>query len=74
MVPLTDVKLRAMNSKPTAFKVSDAEGLFLLVAPSGSKLWRLAYRFGGKQKLSALGSVDSYFIHRAMAAMVTTAL
>jgi integrase len=36
--------------------MSDGEGLFLLVKPNGSKLWRLAYRFGGKQKGLALGS------------------
>jgi integrase len=36
--------------------VSDFEGLFLLVQPNGSRLWRFAYRFGGKQKVLALGS------------------
>ncbi|NKI96617.1 integrase [Rhizobacter sp. SG703] len=34
----------------------DAGGLFLLVQPTGSKLWRLKYRFGGKEKLLALGA------------------
>jgi hypothetical protein len=33
----------------------DREGLFLLVNPSGSKLWRWRYRAGGKEKLMALG-------------------
>lgn len=35
--------------------MSDGAGLFLQVEPNGSKLWRLAYRFDGKQKLLALG-------------------
>jgi hypothetical protein len=35
--------------------MSDGEGLYLLVPPTGSKLWRLAYRFNGKQKSFALG-------------------
>ena len=30
-------------------------GLHLLIQPAGSKLWRLAYRFAGKQKTLALG-------------------
>src|SRR3569832_2515856 len=54
-MPLTDAKLRALKTKSAAFKVSDAEGLFLLMPTSGAKLWRLAYRFDGKQKLLALG-------------------
>lgn len=51
-------ELEFRNEKPraTPFKMSDGGGLFLLVQPSGSKLWRLAYRFGGRQKLLALGS------------------
>ena len=38
-----------------AHKLSDSGGLYLLVQPTGSKLWRLAYRFAGKQKTLALG-------------------
>jgi len=30
-------------------------GLFLYVLPTGSKLWRLACRFNGKQKTLAVG-------------------
>jgi hypothetical protein len=37
-------------------KLSDGGGLQLWITESGSKLWRLAYRYGGKQKLLALGS------------------
>ncbi|TGW04614.1 DUF4102 domain-containing protein, partial [Mesorhizobium sp. M2D.F.Ca.ET.145.01.1.1] len=53
---LSDVKCR--NARPTSklMKLSDGGGLQLWVQPTGSRLWRLAYRFGGKQKLLALGS------------------
>lgn len=54
-MPLTDAKLRALKSKAASFKITDAEGLHVLVAPGGSKMWRLAYRFNGKQKTLALG-------------------
>jgi integrase len=39
--------------------MSDGGGLHLLIQASGSKLWRLAYRFAGKQKTLALGSYPS---------------
>src|SRR5215469_10151292 len=52
---LKDVVVR--NAKPSAKprKLSDGGGLHLLLKPAGSKLWRLAYRFAGKQKTLALG-------------------
>lgn len=52
---LTDVKVR--NAKPTEkpVKLTDGGGMHLLVHPSGSKYWRLQYRFSGKQKMLALG-------------------
>lgn len=53
---LTDTAIR--NAKPGAkpVKLFDAAGLYLLVQPTGSKLWRLKYRFGGSEKLLALGA------------------
>ncbi|MEE9315446.1 MAG: integrase arm-type DNA-binding domain-containing protein [Rhizobiaceae bacterium] len=52
---LTDVQIK--NSKPSerAFKMFDAAGLFLHVNPSGSKLWRMKYRYLGKEKLLSFG-------------------
>ncbi|OGA13752.1 MAG: integrase [Betaproteobacteria bacterium RIFCSPLOWO2_02_FULL_63_19] len=53
---LTDKAVR--NAKPAGkpVKVFDEKGLFLLVMPAGGKWWRLKYRFGGKEKLLALGT------------------
>lgn len=53
---LSDVACRTVKAGPRLKKLSDAGGLQLWVQPNGSKLWRLAYRFGGKQKLLALGT------------------
>lgn len=52
---LTDLAIR--NAKPGSRlqKISDGRGLQLHITTTGSKLWRLAYRFDGKQKLMALG-------------------
>jgi hypothetical protein len=54
-MPLTDTAVR--NAKPcdSAYKMSDSAGMYLLVPASGSKLWRLDYRFQGKRKTLTLG-------------------
>ncbi|BCH26730.1 tyrosine-type recombinase/integrase [Mesorhizobium sp. L-8-3] len=53
---LSDVKCRNARPASKLVKLSDGGGLQLWVQPTGSRLWRLAYRFGCKQKLLALGS------------------
>lgn len=52
---LKDIAVR--NAKPAErpYKMADGGGLYLLVNPNGSKWWRLKYRYGGKEKLLALG-------------------
>ena len=54
-MPLTDTTLR--NAKPgeKQIKLFDGHGLFLLIAPSGTKAWRLKYSFVGMDKLISLG-------------------
>jgi Arm domain-containing DNA-binding protein len=52
---LTDMKCRNAKPGPALRKISDGGGLQLWVQPTGARLWRLAYRFAGKQKLLAFG-------------------
>jgi integrase len=52
---LTDTAIRATKPSKRPYKAYDRDGLFLLIDPGGSKLWRWRYRFGGKEKLMALG-------------------
>src|SRR5215813_8694716 len=52
---LTDTRVRGAKPSQRPIKLSDGGGLHLLVQPHGSKLWRLAYRFVGKQKTLSLG-------------------
>ncbi len=54
-MPLTDTTIR--NAKPAGKtkKLFDTGGLYLEVAPSGGKWWRLKYRFAGKEKRLSLG-------------------
>jgi len=53
---LTDTAIKAIKQDVRPKKYSDANGLFLLVQPNGSKLWRYAYRYLGKQKTLSLGA------------------
>lgn len=54
-MPLSDTAVRSAKSRDRAYKLTDERGLHLHVTVQGSKLWRWAYRFDGKQKLMALG-------------------
>ena len=53
---LTDVAIRNAKAKDKPYKLGDALGLFLLVQPTGGKLWRLKYRVDGKEKKLGLGT------------------
>lgn len=54
-MPLTDTFVRNVKPSDKVQKISDGGGLHLRVEPRGSKLWRMQYAFGGKQKTLALG-------------------
>ncbi|WP_367648317.1 Arm DNA-binding domain-containing protein [Burkholderia lata] len=66
--PLTDVTIRQAKagSKPT--KLTDGNGLYPLVNPSGSKLWRYEYRIAGKENLFAIGEYPIVSLQDARAA------
>lgn len=52
---LTDLKCRKASATDGPIKLADGGGLFLHVYPNGNRLWRLAYRHGGKQKTMPFG-------------------
>lgn len=53
---LTDAKVRSAKPRPKPYKLGDGNRLFLLVAPSGGKLWRWNYDYDGKSKTMAFGA------------------
>jgi integrase len=67
--PLSDASIRRLEfdaeSNKSQEKWFDAGGLFLLVTKGGSRLWRLKYRFGGKEKLLALGPYPKVSLKQA---------
>jgi hypothetical protein len=53
---LSDVKARNAKPRQKSYKLTDADGLYLLVASAGGKYWRFDYRYDGKRKTLALGT------------------
>lgn len=52
---LSVVAIKAAKPRDKAYKLTDAEGLYLLVTPAGGRYWRMNYRHLGKQKTLAFG-------------------
>jgi len=64
-VALTDTAARTAKPRETLYRMADAAGLCLEVTPSGSKLWRFRYRFGGKAKMMGLGAYPTITLAKA---------
>ncbi len=52
---LKDLEIKYAARRSRDYKLFDGEGLYVLVRPGGSKLWRFKYTFGGKEKTLSLG-------------------
>jgi len=52
---LTDIAIRNAKPRDKVYKLSDGGGLYLQVNPTGSRLWRLKYRVGGREKKLSIG-------------------
>jgi integrase len=53
---LTDVAIRALRATDRIYKKADERGLFIEVRPNGAKLWRMKYRYAGKDTRIAFGA------------------
>jgi len=62
---LTDTAIRNAKPKAKPYKLTDERGLYLLLMPSGGKLWRFKYRLMGKEKLLSLGVYPDVSLARA---------
>ncbi|MSQ54597.1 MAG: DUF4102 domain-containing protein [Betaproteobacteria bacterium] len=54
-MPLTDTRIKQAKPRAKPYKLVDGEGLFLLVNPNGSKLWRRRLRVNGVETMYAIG-------------------
>lgn len=62
-------EIRALKPREKIYRLSDGRGLYLQVNPNGSKWWRLAYRFAGKQKTISMGVWPDTNLEQARRAM-----
>lgn len=65
VMSLTAFGVKNAKSTDKPYKLADSGGLYLLVNPRGSKLWRFDYRFAGKRKTLALGAAQEVALAEA---------
>ncbi|MEO1025756.1 MAG: integrase arm-type DNA-binding domain-containing protein [Pseudomonadota bacterium] len=65
---MSDTKLKNLKAREKPYKLADSGGLYIEVTPSGSKLWRLKYRFQGREKRLSFGAYPSVSLADARAA------
>lgn len=49
------MEIRKAKPRNKQYRIPDAEGLTLLIRPSGSKCWQMRYRFNGKENILSFG-------------------
>ncbi|MAK59835.1 MAG: integrase [Ponticaulis sp.] len=64
-MPLSDIQIRNLKPADKPYKKADGGGLHIYVPAKGSKRWRLAYKFGGKEKLMSFGVYPVVSLARA---------
>jgi len=62
---LTTVQIRSLKPESRPFKVPDGDGLYLLVQPSGSLLWRFRFKVFGVERKLSLGSFPETSLQQA---------
>ncbi len=53
---LSDLEIRQAKPRVKEWKLTDGSGLYVLVRPNGSKLWRFKYRSLGKEQKLSFGA------------------
>jgi hypothetical protein len=62
---LTNTEVLKAKPGPSPVKMADGRGLYRLITPAGSKLWRWRYRILGKEKLMAIGAYPDVSLAQA---------
>lgn len=61
---LSALQIKNAPPKKKPYKLSDGGGPHLLISPKGSKLWRLKYRYLGKEKLLSLDVIQTSVLQK----------
>ncbi|CAH0356251.1 integrase arm-type DNA-binding domain-containing protein [Sphingobium sp. CECT 9361] len=62
---LTVTAINAAKPRTKPYKLADGLGLYILIAPTGGRLWRMNYRFLGQQKTLSFGSYPDVSLAKA---------
>jgi integrase len=61
----TEFKIKNAKPKDKEYTISFSDGLFIVIKPTGNKLWRFRYSFAGKRYLLSLGKYPTTTIKLA---------
>ncbi|MCK6431290.1 MAG: tyrosine-type recombinase/integrase [Burkholderiaceae bacterium] len=64
---LTDTALRNLKTREQPYKISDRDGMYVTVSPSGTVTFRYDYRLNGRRETLTIGRYGSAGISLAMA-------
>lgn len=64
---LNDIKIKNLKPESKAYKIFDGNGLYLYVTPTGSKKWRIKYRFERKENIYSVGEYPQVSLREARA-------
>jgi integrase len=53
---VTDIEIRKAKQRDKEWKLTDGGGLYLLIKPSGSKLWKMKFRIEGREQKLSFGA------------------
>ncbi len=56
---LTDTAIKALRSQKKLYKVSDRDGMYVVVQPSGAIVFRYDYRLNGRRETLTLGRLSA---------------
>ncbi len=61
----TDKAIKAAKPEAKQYRMAAGQGMYLQVMPNGSKLWRMKYRFDGKEKVLSFGAYPEVTLAQA---------
>lgn len=62
---LTDSIITSTEPSDRPKRISDGRGMYLEISPAGGRLWRLKFRFAGKEKRMSLGTYPDVSLAKA---------
>lgn len=71
---LTAKQIEQAKPKEKGYRMADMGGLFLFITPTGAKVWRMRYRFDGKEQTLSIGDYPAISLSEARSTQAATKL